>query len=85
MVSCFRIKSGPHGSDLQGFSDPADRATAEEMYPQMWMAVGIHDLGTIQALNLSFLHILFVVLSKLHLTSLSFASLTHESSSSFSP
>lgn len=72
MVSCFRIKSGPHGSDLQGFSDPADRATTEEMYPQMWMAVGIQDLGTIQALNLSFLHILFVVLSKFYLTSLSF-------------
>lgn len=72
MVSCFRIKSDPHGSDHRGFSDPADRATAEEMYPQMWMAVGIQALGTIQALNLSFLHILFVVLSKFYLTSLSF-------------
>lgn len=64
MVSCFRIKSGPHGSDLQGSSDPADRATTEEMYPQMYLAVRIQALGIIQALNLRFLHILFVVLSK---------------------
>ena len=72
MVSCFRIKSGPHASELQGFSDPADRATTEKMYPQMKMAVGIQALGTIQALNLSFLHILFAVLSKFYLTSLKF-------------
>lgn len=72
MVSCFRIKSGPHGSDLQGFSDPEDRATAEKMYPQMKMAVGIQALGIIQALNLSFLHILFAVLSKFYLTALNF-------------